>query len=376
MTCLTKFSVTSRNAGAPLLASARHALVLFTLALLSSALYGSNAFAQVAAKPNTQKANSSSAKASASKAPKTTKTAKSSAVSDFTKDGMPNLLSHAAMVFDPVSGRTLYSKNADTAVPIASITKLMTAMVVLDAKQNLDDPVMIDNADLDTLKNTRSRLPVGTAFRREDLMRLSLMASDNRAAHALGRTYPGGLDAALEAMNAKAKSIGLTATRFVDPTGLAPGNVASPQDLAIMVAESARYAQIREFSTATELYVTLPNAKHAMGFNNTNALVKSDAWNIGVSKTGFINEAGKCLVMQAIINNSPVVIVLMDSWGRLTRIGDANRIKRWIESGKVALGAAARPPVRNGSVGAVGGGMSAVPVAGALSAVGGVAAGG
>jgi D-alanyl-D-alanine endopeptidase (penicillin-binding protein 7) len=258
-------------------------------------------------------------------------------VADFTKDGQPNLLSHAVMVFDQATGRPLFAKNADTAVPIASITKLMTAMIVLEAKQNLDEPVTIDQADVDTLKNTRSRLPVGSTFRREDLMRLALMASENRAASALGRTYPGGLKAAIEAMNAKAKSIGLQATTFVDPTGLAPGNMASPQDLALMVAEASKHPQIREFSTAPELYVTLPNAKHPMGFNNTNALVKNQGWNIGLSKTGFINEAGKCLVMQVMIGNNPVIIVLMDSWGKLTRIGDATRIKKWIESGKVAF---------------------------------------
>jgi len=258
-------------------------------------------------------------------------------VADFTKDGMPNMLSSAVMVFDQATGRPLFAKNAETAVPIASITKLMTAIIVLEAKQNLDEPIVIDQADVDTLKNTRSRLPVGTAFRREDLMRLALMASENRAAAALGRAYPGGFDAAIVAMNTKAKSIGLQSTNFVDATGLAPGNVASAQDLALMVAEASRYPQIREFSTAPELYVTLPNSKHPMGFNNTNALVKSQGWNIGVSKTGFINEAGKCLVMQVVIGNNPVIIVLMDSWGKLTRIGDANRIKKWIESGKVVI---------------------------------------
>lgn len=269
----------------------------------------------------------------------TVKAAKSTerGVADFTKDGGPNVISHAAMVFDQATGRPLFAKNAEMIVPIASITKLMTAMVVLDAKQNLDEPVIIDSADIDTLKNSRSRLPVGTAFRREDLMRLALMASDNRAAAALGRTYPGGMAAAVEAMNTKAQSIGLQSTHFVDPTGLAPGNVASAQDLAMMVAEASKHPQIREFSTAPELFVTLPNSKHAMGFNNTNALVKSQGWNIGVSKTGFINEAGKCLVMQAMIGNNPVIIVLMDSWGKLTRIGDANRVKKWIESGKYAL---------------------------------------
>lgn len=258
-------------------------------------------------------------------------------IADLTKDGMPNLMSHAVMVLDQATGRPLFTKNADTPVPIASITKLMTAMIVLEAKQNLDEPVVIDRADVDTLKNSRSRLPVGRAFRREDLMRLALMASENRAAAALGRTYPGGVSAVIKAMNVKAKAIGLHSATFVDTTGLASGNVASPQDLALLVAEASKYPQIREFSTAPTLYVTLPNAKHAIGFNNTNALVKNQGWNIGLSKTGFINEAGKCLVMQAVIANNPVIIVLMDSWGRLTRIGDATRIKKWIESGKVAV---------------------------------------
>ena len=255
---------------------------------------------------------------------------------DLTKDGEPNLLSHAAVVFDPVTGRALYSKNADNAMPIASITKLMTAMVVLDAKMSMDEPIIINTADLDTLKGTRSRLPVGTAFRREDLMRIALMASDNRAAAALGRSFPGGTPAFVEAMNAKAKQIGLQNAHFVDPTGLAPGNVASPQDLALLVAEASKFPQIREFSTTPELHVTLPNAKRAMGFNNTNALVKNASWEIGLSKTGYINEAGKCLVMHATIANNPVVIVLLDSWGKLTRLGDANRIKKWLEHKQVA----------------------------------------
>ena len=255
---------------------------------------------------------------------------------DLTKEGEPNLLSHAAVVFDPVTGRALYAKNADNAMPIASITKLMTSMVVLDAKMSMDEPIIINTADLDTLKGTRSRLPVGTAFRREDLMRIALMASDNRAAAALGRSFPGGTPAFVEAMNAKAKQIGLQNAHFVDPTGLAPGNVASPQDLALLVAEASKFPQIREFSTTPELHVTLPNARRAMGFNNTNALVKNSSWDIGLSKTGYINEAGKCLVMHATIGNNPVVIVLLDSWGKLTRMGDANRIKKWLEHKQVA----------------------------------------
>ena len=265
---------------------------------------------------------------------------KSRATPDLTKDGVPNLLSHAAMVFDPLTGRALYAKNADVAMPIASITKLMTAMVVLEARQSMDEPVVIDNADIDIIKGSRSRLPVGTAFRREDLLRLSLMASDNRAAAALGRTYPGGTPAFVDAMNAKAAQIGLQNARFVDPTGLAPTNVASPQDLALLVAEASNFPRIREYSTTPELHVTLPNGKRPMGFNNTNALVRSQGWDIGLSKTGYINEAGKCLVMHATIGNNPVVIVLLDSWGKLTRMGDANRIKKWLENNKqlAALG--------------------------------------
>lgn len=262
--------------------------------------------------------------------------ARQPAMPDFAKDGTPNLMSSAALVYDQNSGKLLFAKNADTVTPIASITKLMTAMIVLDAKLPLDEAITISTEDLDTLKGTRSRLPIGAAFRREDLMRLALMASDNRAASALGRSYPGGLQAFVEAMNTKAKLLNLGHTRFVDSSGLAPSNVSSPQDLATMVSEASRYPLIREYSTTPELHVTLPNAKRPMGFNNTNVLVKNQGWDIGLSKTGFINESGKCLVMQATIANNPVIIVLLDSWGKLTRIGDANRIKKWLETNKVA----------------------------------------
>jgi D-alanyl-D-alanine endopeptidase (penicillin-binding protein 7) len=261
---------------------------------------------------------------------------KAAGVADFTKDGMPNLKSHAFMVFNPVTGQALFSRNADQAMPIASITKLMTAMVVLEAKLDMDEPIIVDKVDIDTLKGSSSRIPVGAAFRREDLMRLALMASDNRAAAALGRTYPGGSAVFVEAMNAKAQMLGLQNAKFVDPTGLAPGNVASPQDLALMVSAASTFPEIREFSTAQQLHVQLPNGGRSLGFNNTNSLVRAEGWNIGVSKTGYINEAGKCLVMHATIANNPVVIVLLDSWGKLTRVGDANRIKKWLETKKIA----------------------------------------
>jgi serine-type D-Ala-D-Ala endopeptidase (penicillin-binding protein 7) len=290
----------------------------------------------VAAKKPIAKPSTKTTQKSNPKLKKVSRVVRAPAVPDIGKDGGPNLLSHAAVVYDALTGRSLYTKNADNAMPIASITKLMTAMVVLDAKQSLDEAIVISEADIDTLKSSRSRLPIGSTFRREDLMRLALMASDNRAAAALGRTYPGGSVAFVTAMNAKAQSIRLTQAHFVDPTGLAPGNVASPQDLAVLVAAASEYKMIREFSTTPELHVTLPDSGKQIGFNNTNSLVKSEGWNIGLSKTGFINEAGKCLVMQATINNNPVVIVLLDSWGRLTRIGDANRVKKWLETAKVS----------------------------------------
>ena len=270
--------------------------------------------------------------------PKAAKAPKSAAVADFNKDGYPNLMSSAAIVLDAKTGQTLFAKNADQVQPIASITKLMTAMVVLDAKLPLDEAIQITSADLDTLKGTSSRLPLGSHFRRDDLIRIALVASDNRAAAALGRSYPGGIDAFVSAMNAKAKMLGLESTRFVDSSGLAPGNVSSPAELARLVAEASHYPVIREYSTTPALDVTLPETGRRVAYQNTNALVRTGTWDIGLSKTGYISESGKCLVMQAFIANTPIVIVLLDSWGRLTRVGDANRIKRWLEKnpGKLA----------------------------------------
>ena len=263
---------------------------------------------------------------------------------DFTKDGEPNVSSSGVLVFDPNTGQTLFSKNADQVTPIASITKLMTAMVVLDAKLSLEEPIELTNEDIDLLKNTKSRLPIGAHFRRDDLMRLALMASDNRAASALGRNYPGGITAFVAAMNAKALALGLTQTHYVDSSGLSPANVSSPQDLAKLVAAAAKYPLIKEYSTTGAVNVTLPDGKRKINFVNTNALVRNSDWQIGLSKTGYINEAGKCLVMQATISNQPIVIVLLDSWGRLTRVGDANRIRKWLEKNPSRLaGSQLRP---------------------------------
>ncbi|MGZ5040832.1 MAG: D-alanyl-D-alanine endopeptidase [Usitatibacter sp.] len=253
------------------------------------------------------------------------------ATAEFTKDGEPNLQSTGVLVFDPSTGQTLFSKNADQAAPIASITKLMTAMVVLDAKLPMDEAIELTPDDIDLVKNTRSRLPIGAHFRRDDLIRLALMASDNRAASALGRTYPGGLPAAVAAMNEKARALGLTQTHYVDSSGLSPANVSTPADLGKLVAAATTYPIITEYTTTGAVNVTLPDSKRKLSFVNTNALVRHSDWKIGLSKTGYINEAGKCLVMHAMIANQPIVIVLLDSWGRLTRIADANRIRKWLE---------------------------------------------
>jgi len=243
---------------------------------------------------------------------------------------LPAVRSGAALVVDLHGGGALFQKNADSVVPIASITKLMTAMVVLDSIPDLAGTVTISGDDVDYLRGSRSRLRVGAAMPRETALLLALMSSENRAAHALARHYPGGLSAFVAAMNTKARSLGMLNTRFEDPTGLTSNNVSTAHDLAKMVAAAHRYPLIREFSTTPEATVEVGGRPTA--FRNTNPLVKNAAWDVGLSKTGYIQEAGKCLVMQARVADKPVVIVLLDSVGRLTRVGDANRIKRWMES--------------------------------------------
>lgn len=235
------------------------------------------------------------------------------------------------LVLDQKEGRALYGKNTEAVVPIASITKLMTAMVVMDAQLPLTDPLTISDADVDEIKHTRSRLKVGTTLKRDELLRLALMSSENRAAAALGRNYPGGTRAFVAAMNQKAVELGMWHSRFVDSTGLSSDNVSTASDLAKMVQAAYRYSLIREYTTETAYSVVGGNGR-VLQYRNSNGLVKSSKWRIGLSKTGYISEAGRCLVMQAWIAATPVVIVLLDSWGKQTRIGDANRIKKWIES--------------------------------------------
>ena len=243
----------------------------------------------------------------------------------------PRLHSAIALIYDQQTQLPLYTKNPDALAPIASITKLMTAMVVLDAQQPLDEEIKIDVADIDTLKGTRSRLRIGMPFKRSELLRLALMASENRAAAALARTYPGGYNAAIAAMNDKAHELGMQNTRFLDSAGLNSNNVSTAHDLVKMVSAASNYPLIHQYTTAASHSVDGWRGR-GMRFVNTNPLVKNASWDIGVSKTGYISEAGRCLVMEAVINQRSVIIVLLDSWGKSTRIGDANRIKKWMES--------------------------------------------
>jgi D-alanyl-D-alanine endopeptidase (penicillin-binding protein 7) len=247
------------------------------------------------------------------------------------KVGALNLKSTSALVLDQTGQRVLYAKNVERVVPIASITKLMTALVVLDSGLPLDEPITISKQDRDGLKGTRSRLAVRMTVSRDDLLRLTLMASENRAAAALARAYPGGTPAFVAAMNQKAVELGMWRSRFVDGTGLSNGNVSNAQDLSRLVGAAYRHPLIREYSTDTRYTVRLANGRK-MQFSNSNRLVRNSGWEIGLSKTGYISEAGRCLVLQAQIAATPVIIILLDSWGKFTRVGDANRIKKWIES--------------------------------------------
>jgi D-alanyl-D-alanine endopeptidase (penicillin-binding protein 7) len=248
------------------------------------------------------------------------------------------LRSAAALVLSQEDGQLLYAKNTDAVMPIASITKLMTAMVMLDSGLSLDEPVTITRQDVDRLKGTRSRLGLGVTLPRSEMLRLALMASENRAASALARSYPGGTFAFVEAMNAKARQLGMRDTRFVDASGLNPNNVSTAHDLALLVNAGYHYPLIRDYSTTESVRLAFRGSRktRALAFRNSNALVRSGDWDIGLQKTGYISEAGRCLVMQARISTKPVIIVLLDSWGKFTRVADANRIKRWVESLDIA----------------------------------------
>jgi D-alanyl-D-alanine endopeptidase (penicillin-binding protein 7) len=255
---------------------------------------------------------------------------------------VPTLKSAAALIIDEETGEVLYGKNESAVVPIASITKIMTAMVTLDAGLALDEPITLtaDDAEAGAAKR-RARLPVGATLTRAELLQLALMASENRAAAALGRAYPGGMDGFVSAMNAKAQELEMTGSRFVEPTGLSSENVSSAGDLAKLVRAAKAYPLIAEYSTMPSGDYTIRGRRTA--FVNTNGLVRGGNWEIGLSKTGFINAAGRCLVMQAKVATRSLIIVLLDSVGKYTRIGDANRIRQWLEPGFAPPVAAAKP---------------------------------
>ena len=251
------------------------------------------------------------------------------------------LRSSSALVQDAGTGEVVFGKNADAVVPIASITKLMTAMVTLDRGLDLDERITLSREDAVGMKGSRSRLRTGIALTRGDLLLLALMSSENRAAAALGASYPGGLEAFVDAMNAKAAVLEMNESRFVEPTGLSPANVSTAGDLAKMVRAAHDYPLIREYSTKNRATVkatattgrkirTLP-----LQYGNTNGLVRSSYWDIELSKTGYISEAGRCLVMHVRLADKDLIVVLLDSWGKHSRIGDANRIRKWLESGAV-----------------------------------------
>lgn len=239
------------------------------------------------------------------------------------------LRSAAAVVQDEQTGELLLVKKADVAMPIASITKLMTAMVLLDGKLDMDETITIEEGDKDTLRHSRSHLPVGTRLTRRQALIVALMASENRAAHALGRTFPGGVAALVTAMNKKARVLGLNETRFVDPTGLSDGNLSSAKYLTRLVEEACRYPQICTFSTQPECAIQC--GRRQLHFENTNALIRNPRWSIGLSKTGYIEEGGRCLVMQTQLGQRSVLIVLLNASGKHTHFADAIRIKQWIE---------------------------------------------
>ena len=238
------------------------------------------------------------------------------------------LKSAVALVVDQDTNEVLFSKNPEAVLPIASITKLMTALVVTDAQLPLDEVLTISQDDVDTEKGSRSRLTVGTQLSRGEMLHLALMSSENRAAHALGRHYPGGLEAFVEAMNAKAQLLGMSDTRYIEPTGLSSSNQSTARDLAVLVNEAYQHPLLREYSTSREAAV--PVGRRVVQFRSTNGLVRSPHWDIGLQKTGYISEAGRCLVMQAELAGRKLIMVLLDSAGKYSRIGDAERIRKWL----------------------------------------------
>jgi serine-type D-Ala-D-Ala endopeptidase (penicillin-binding protein 7) len=249
-----------------------------------------------------------------------------------------DLKSSVALVIDQDTREVLFRKNDHAVLPIASLTKLMTGVIITGAKLPMDEMVTITQDDVDTEKGSSSRLKVGTSLTRGEMLHLALMSSENRAANALGRTYPGGLAVFVSLMNAKAKLLGMTDTRYVEPTGLSSRNQSSAQDLATLVSTAHADPVLRELSTSTGYQVAVGN--RTLQYNNTNRLIKNPEWDIGLQKTGYISEAGQCLVMQTKIAGRKLIMVFLDSAGKLSRLGDAERVRRWVEANPIANPAA------------------------------------
>ena len=255
------------------------------------------------------------------------------AASDIIRYGRPEKLalrSSVALIMDAREGVVLYGHNIHNPRPIASLTKLMTAMVILDAGLPLDEPIAITRADRDTLRGTRSRLQYGAIFTRYDLLQAALGASDNRAAAALARTYPGGAEIMFEAMNATAQRLNMTQTRYADASGLDSDNVSTAEDLVKLMVATSKHPLFQTLTTNASFHITDLRKGTNIPFVNTNRLVRKESWDIGLSKTGYTAAAGNCLVMQTTIGNRPLVIVLLNSWGKLSRLGDSNRIRDWL----------------------------------------------
>lgn len=258
------------------------------------------------------------------------------AVAAVAGDDPVRLTSGSALVVDARTHQVLLSKDAGDVRPIASLTKLMTAAVVLDAHQPMDQRIEITDADIDTLKWSSSRLRPGMVFTREQLLKLALMSSENRAAHALARNYPGGLEACVQAMNRKAAALGMLHTHYIEPTGLSPHNESTASDLARLVAAVYDYPLIREYTTHPKSTVEAGNRE--LQFRNTDHLIFNRGWDILLQKTGYINEAGHCLVLNTVVQGRNVIVVLLDSWGRYGHFVDAERIRNWMQtSGRTLL---------------------------------------
>ena len=244
---------------------------------------------------------------------------------------LPDVRSAKAIVVNQKTGEIIYEKSAGSISSIASLTKLMTAMVILDSGVNLDQEIKVTKADIDRIKRTGSRIPIGSKLTRYELLEFALMASDNRAASALSRAYPTGRQGLDDAMNVKAKKLGMFSTNFRDPTGLHKGNTSTAIDLVKMAQAAYQYPLIRKMTTEPQGEINYGKRNYKIGFVNTNRVVRKGIWDIGLSKTGFIRESGRCLIMQVIVNNEPVIMVFLNSYGKLTRFADAKRVKKWME---------------------------------------------